>query len=152
MVIKSTRLGKLDVPKDLIIKFPMGLLGFNDEVLFALVPQGENSPFAFLQSASDPDLTFFVVEPFTFFSDYEFELNEEYQQELELVDSSQVKIYNIVTIKDKVEEMTANLLAPVIVNMETKTARQVVLEKVTYSTRHRIFPQGLSHSADGGDK
>ena len=152
MVIPSTRLGQLDVPDDLIIKFPAGLPGFKDETIFALVPHGNNSPFYFLQSAYDPDLTFLVVEPFSFFSDYEFELSDENQRDLGVVDLSQVKVYSIATVKDKVEEMTANLIAPIIVNWETKTARQVVLEQVPYTTRHRLFPQGFPKSVGGGAK
>ncbi|MBP2645903.1 MAG: fliW [Firmicutes bacterium] len=151
MVIQSTRLGELSVPKDLVFQFPNGLPGFNDEHTFALVPHGSNSPFSFLQSANDPDLTFLVVDPFAFFSDYEFELKEDLEQELQVKDGSQIKVYSIVTVKDKVEEMTANLIAPLIVNTETKNARQVVLEGVKYTTRHRLFPEGIP-SADGREK
>jgi flagellar assembly factor FliW len=37
--------------------------------------------------------------------------------------------------------MTANLLAPVVVNIENMQAKQVILEKSNYTTKHRLFPE-----------
>jgi flagellar assembly factor FliW len=152
MVIQSTRLGQLEVPEEAIIKFPKGLPGFQNEAAFALVPHGPDSPFAFLQSVSEPDLTFLVADPFSFFNDYEFELDDEWAQEIGLSEKAPPKVFNIVTVPDKVEEMTANLLAPIIINIQTGTAVQVVLEKTVFSTRHRLFPQGFPQKSDKGEK
>ena len=37
--------------------------------------------------------------------------------------------------------MTTNLLAPVVINRHSREARQVVLEKTQYTTKHRLFPE-----------
>ena len=51
-------------------------------------------------------------------------------------------IYTLVTIPDgDVSRLSANLLAPVVVNKKNGKARQVILEKSNYTTRHLLFPE-----------
>ncbi|WP_425058505.1 Flagellar assembly factor FliW [Sporomusa carbonis] len=153
MLIRSTRFGNIEIADNDIIRFPHGLPGFSEEKAFAFLPYQPDSPFAFLQSATDPDLTFVIVEPFAFFKDYTFRLDEEFVAELGLSDDNPPRIFNIVRIPEKAEEMTANLLAPIIVNWKTRTAIQIVLEKSPYTVRHRLFPHGLpaDRPAKGGE-
>lgn len=152
MVVESTRLGQLDISEEEILKFPKGLPGFPNETAFAYIPYGPDSPLVFLQSIGEPNLTFLIVEPFTFFSDYQFELDDTYTQDLGLSGESLVEVYNIVSVPEKAEEMTANLLAPIVVNWQTRTAMQIVLEKSAYTTRHRLFPQGFPKKTTEGGK
>ena len=63
MVVESVRFGTLDIDEQNIIRFPEGLPGFQAEKAFAFIPYGPQSPFAFLQSVNQPELTFLVVEP-----------------------------------------------------------------------------------------
>lgn len=151
MIIKSTRLGQLEANLEDILEFPNGLPGFLDEKKFILVPAEENSPFAFLQSVTEANLTFLIVDPFALFQDYEFILDEEAITDLQLSELNKPQIFNIVTIPEKAEEMTANLLAPVIINPHKRLAKQIVLDKGDYTTRHRLFPNGFNKlEAKGG--
>lgn len=143
MVIESTRLGSLQVDEQDIIRFPQGLPGFGEEKAFAFLPYGPESPFAFLQSVNRPELTFFIVEPFHFFTDYEFELGDDLAREIGLVADCPFQVFCIVTVPEKLEEMTANLLAPLVVNWRERSAVQAVLDKKGYTTRHRLFPDGF---------
>lgn len=152
MLIQSTRFGEIEVSNQDLLSFPDGLPGFLDEKKFAFLPQGQDNPFALLQSAISPDLAFVIVEPFTFFSDYSFQLSDDFVQELKLSKENPPQIFNIVTIKENLENATINLLAPIIVNWQTKTAQQIILEKTEYITRHKLFPNGLPQKAasEGG--
>lgn len=152
MIVKSTRLGELKVSRDDVISFSKGLPGFPNEQKFILLPYDDNSPFAFLQSLAEPNLTFLIVEPFSFFLDYEFSLDEHVVRELSLSDDNPPRIFNIVTVPENVEEMTANLLAPLIINSKQRTAQQIVLEKVSYTTRHYLFPNGFPKQEKEGGK
>lgn len=152
MTIESTRLGQLEVDIENIISFPKGLPGFETEKEFALLPCETNSPFAFLQSVVDPDLTFLIVEPFSFFQDYEFSLDDEIVSCLRLSKENMPRIFNIVTIPERAEEMTANLLAPVVINPTQRIAQQIVLEKTNFTTRHRLFPHGFPNMETKGGK
>lgn len=144
MLIQSTRFGQIEVDDSEIIHFPHALPGFPEEKKFALLPYLSDSPFAFLQSLNEPNLTFVVVEPFAFFKDYSFSLDDTVAAELGLSNDNPPKILNIVRIPENMEEITANLQAPIIINCKTRSAIQLILEKSPYAVRHRLFTQGTS--------
>lgn len=152
MIIQSVRLGELEVQEEELLHFAGGLPGFGGETKFAFVPNGEDSPFAFLQSVNEPNLTFLLADPFAFFNDYQFELDDIYVKELGLGEVL-LKVLAIVTVPEKAEEMTVNLLAPIIINLETRLARQIVLENTPFTTKHQLFPAGFPQTAaDKGGK
>ncbi|MDR3560120.1 MAG: flagellar assembly protein FliW [Negativicutes bacterium] len=152
MVVESVAFGQIEVSDEKILRFDDGLPGFPDEKTFAFLPYGPDSPFAFLQSTTSPFLIFLVVDPFTIFKDYQVDLSDDLAREMELSEGSPPFVFNIVTIKDKLEDMTANLLAPVVVNWNNREGMQVVLEKSPYTTSHRLFPKGFPAQAGGGGK
>jgi flagellar assembly factor FliW len=136
----STRLGEIEFFETDKVTFPDGLPGFAGEREFALLPE-QDSPFAFLQSLHEPDLTFLLVDPFAFYSDYSFELNDETVAKLALTESNRPQIWCIVTVPEQAADMTANLLAPLIMSRQDNVACQHVLEGSLYTTRHRLFAQ-----------
>ena len=149
MKINTTRFGEVAIDEDKVFTFRHGLPGFPAEKSFALLPYQPDGPFSFLQSTKDPDLTFLVVDPFIYFPDYEFDLDDTVASELALTADAPPSIVNIVTVPKKIDDMTANLLAPIIINEKTKQAVQLVLENTGYSTRHHLFTE---KSADKGAK
>ena len=142
MIIQSTRFGEIEVSKEEILQFPYGIPGFIEEKTFALLPYQSNSPFSFLQSLNDPNLTFMVVEPFAFVEDYDFEVDDEITKELEISKENPPQIFNIVKALGKIEDMTVNLGAPIIVSWHKQMAIQYLIENTTYSIRHPLFPKG----------
>ncbi|WP_177505827.1 flagellar assembly protein FliW [Anaerosinus sp.] len=145
----TTRFGKIEVGETDIIKFVEGIPGFPEEKEFVMIPFGENEPFVFMQSLREPDLAFLLTDPFLFFKEYEFVLSDELLEELEIREQSDFNIYCILSIPDKkVKNTTANLAAPLIVQNHTKQAIQLILEKTTYTTRHRLFQE---ESAERGN-
>jgi len=63
---------------------------------------------------------------------------------LGIEDPDDAGILAIVTLPARLEEMTANLLGPIVVNVRTRRAKQVVLDDPRYHTRHRLLPQPLT--------
>ncbi|MDR1702154.1 MAG: flagellar assembly protein FliW [Sporomusaceae bacterium] len=143
MQVYSTRLGEIEVEETDVIYFSRGLPGFIDEKNFIMFAYEDGSPFYLLQSTQTPELTFALVDPLEFFKDYEIKLDDETVAELELNEQNYPKVYAIITVPARVEEMTANLIAPLVINWEKKIAMQVILEKSPYKTRHRIYPEEL---------
>jgi flagellar assembly factor FliW len=47
----------------------------------------------------------------------------------------------IVTVPENYFEMTANLVAPLVINLDAGLARQFVLTSMEYDTRHYLLPQ-----------
>ncbi len=142
MLVQSTRFGELDVAEEQIMDFPEGLLGFPDEKRFALMEYKPESPFFILQSMSDPDLTFLMINPFAFFNDYDFHMDDVMMAEIGLSADNPPTVFNIATVKDKLENMTVNLAGPVLVNVRDRKAAQWVIEKTQFPTRYPLFPAG----------
>ncbi|WP_378950663.1 flagellar assembly protein FliW [Pelosinus sp. sgz500959] len=151
MIIQSTRFGKLEIDESEIINFPHGIPGFPEEKKFILVANAPDSPFSFLQSTVEANLTFLLADPFVFFKEYEFKIDDEVTHELGLFSENPPQVFVIATVKEKLEDMTANLLAPVVINSQERIGRQIILEKTNYGTRHSLFPDGiLQQDAQGG--
>ncbi|WP_416293755.1 flagellar assembly protein FliW [Paenibacillus illinoisensis] len=139
--------GEVEVPEKDVYQFPKGLPGFEEETEFALIPW-EDTPFSYLQSVREKDLSFLLVSPFTFVPNYSFELNEVDKEELEIVE--QVSVYSMVTIHSQTNKSTMNLLAPVVLNPEQRLGKQVVLHQTPYETRHLIWAEDEAKSVKGG--
>ena len=140
MIVQSTRFGELEVSDEQILDFPQGLLGFPEEKQFALMEYKPDSPFYFLQSLADHDLTFLMINPFAFFNDYEFDMDDALMAEIGVTADNPPTVFNIATVKDTIANMTVNLAGPVLVNMRDRKAAQWVIEKTQFPTRYPLFP------------
>lgn len=139
--VSTLRFGEIEVDEKKILHFKDGIPAFEDEHEFIVVPYDKESPYGFMQSLNTPDLAFLITSPFVFFPEYEFELDDESEEKLELKHEAEMEIYTLITIPGgKVADMTANLMAPIVVNTTNMQARQIVLDKSPYNTKHRLFP------------
>ena len=140
--IYTSRFGEIEVDEKKIVHFKDGIPAFEDEHEFVILPYEEESPYYFMQSLNSPDLAFLLTIPFLFFNDYTFEIDDETVKELGIEDSENVFYYTMVTIPNgSIRYMTANLVAPIVLNGANMQAKQVVLEKSNYTTKHRLFPE-----------
>ena len=144
MRIQTTRFGELNVPAECIIRFVSSLAGFPRHKRFALFPYEENSPFYILQSVSNAELTFLLVDPYRFFNGYVFEVEDDLAETLGFSDENPPAVYTLTTLHDKLEDATVNLLGPVLVNWANRTAVQMTLHNSSYPVRQPLFPEGFS--------
>ena len=152
MKIESTRFGEVEVAEEQLIHFSYGIPGFPDEKTFVHMGNDEESPFSFLQSTTEVNLTFLLADPFAFINDYEFVLEDNVAKEMDLSLENPPQVFLIATVKGELADMTVNLLAPVVVNGVNRTGRQVILDKPEYSIRYKLFPDGLPKEAVKGGK
>lgn len=139
--VNTLRFGEIEVDEGKIVHFADGIPAFEDEHEFLIIPYDEESPYVFLQSLTTPELAFLMTMPFVFFPEYEFELDDANQEKLGLTHQEDMIVYVLLTIPDgQAESMTANLMAPIVMNQEAMQARQIVLDKSRYNTKHRLFP------------
>ena len=138
--ITTTRFGEIEEDEGKIVHFTAGLPAFEDEHEFIIIPYDEESPYVFLQSVTTPDLAFLMAIPFIFFPDYEFRLEDDVLESLALERQEDLLLYTLLTIPGSdIREMTANLLAPIVINSRTNEGRQIVLDKSSYRTKHKLF-------------
>ena len=145
MIVKTGRFGQLTVSDEEIIEIPAGILGFPDYKKFCLVDPADDTLILWLQSLENPEIAFAVLEPKVFRTDYAVRLSAAELRELKLVSVTQAAVLSILTIPTDVTQMTANLKAPVVINLETRLAKQVVLQENEYSIKHLMFKELRAH-------
>ena len=140
MEIKTTRFGQVEIDGNLIITLPEGILGFEDCRRYIILDHlDKESPFKWLQSVEDPSLAFVITDPLVFIPEYKARISKEEVSSIELSDVSKSIIVVIVNIKRDHSEITINLQGPVVINVDKKLAKQVVIRESDYSVRHTIF-------------
>lgn len=139
MIIQTSRFGQVQLSHEDIITFPEGLLGFQDLRTFVLLDDPNDDIFAWLQSCESPSIAFPVLEPELFSESYKINLNKSDLEVLQMANASGVRSFCIVTIPDDPTLMTANMKAPIVVNVQKKRARQCVLQDNNLAIREPIF-------------
>ena len=131
--------GEIEIEEKNVVHFPQGIPGFIEEKEFILLPFSEDGIFKILQSIKETQIAFVVTNPFAFFKEYDFVLDDQPIQVLELTSEQDVDSYVILTLNEKIGQTTANLQAPIVINKKINRGKQVVLNKSNYTTKHLIF-------------
>ncbi|MBN9503545.1 MAG: hypothetical protein BGO01_19515 [Armatimonadetes bacterium 55-13] len=140
MTILGTRFGDIDYSADDIITFEDGMIGFPKHHRYILLNTKPDTAFRWLQSLDEPTLAFLVAFPEMLVSGYSPLIDDRSVSELELTEECPKLLLTTVTIPPgKPNDMTTNLLGPIIVNGATMKAKQVVLQDDAYTVRHRVF-------------
>ena len=145
MKLETTRFGNLDIEEKQIIEFSDGLYGFEKEIRFTFLPFNSNveSPMEWMQSILSPHLAFVITDPHLYVPDYKLKLMEEDKKKVSLEVEAPFLTRCIVTIPENYTEMTANLVAPVVINAEKGIGKQFVLTGMEYDTRHYLLPDEM---------
>lgn len=127
--------------KDVII-FKNGIPGLENLKRYIIFPAEENKLFYILQSVEDLSIGLVLVSPFNIMKDYEFKLDGDKVKELGINDSKDVLVLNTVTLSSKIENITANLKAPLIININKKIGEQIILDNSDYPIKYPLFEEG----------
>jgi flagellar assembly factor FliW len=134
MTIESAVLGQLVVPETSTVTLPAGLLGFERFTRFALIGTEHEGMF-WLQSLEEAGLAFVLADPFRSVPDYDADLTPADAALIGATRPEEVLLLVIVTLSsDSAQPVTANLRAPVVVNVMTRQGRQVVLTNDRWGT------------------
>lgn len=154
--IESKAYGRITIAETAKISFPQGLYGLSDLHDYYLIEENEN-PFLWLQAADDVDVAFPIISPFIFRPDYGPKLNPHELASIgidteDLSNSDHVTVYVIVTIpSDDPNQMTANLMGPLVINAQNQLGLQALASNPAYTTRHPILEemQAAQTAAEG---
>jgi flagellar assembly factor FliW len=145
MIIETGRFGQLVLSDAEVIQVPNGILGFPELTRFCLVDPADDTLILWLQSLDNPNVVFPVLEPKVFRPEYAVRLSAAELRELKLENVKQSAVLSILTIPADVTQMTANLKAPLVINLKDQVARQVVLQENEYSVKHLMFKELRAH-------
>lgn len=138
MRLEGTRFGNIEIDWENAITIPEGILGFPNSKRYIILDHSGDSPFKWLQSVDEPDLTFVIIDPLFFKADYRIEVGRDEIPTLGPFTQEDLLVMAIVTIQEKGKDITANLQGPLVINVKNRLARQIVLIGTEYAIRHSI--------------
>jgi flagellar assembly factor FliW len=124
MQIQTIHFGPVEIDVDDILLFPHGIIAFEDCRHWVLLADEENPSLAWLQSVSRPEVSLPVVSPRRFAADYSVHVTRGQLVPLEFSQFDQAYVLAVVSTSDG--DLTLNLKAPLIINLDRRLGRQVI--------------------------
>jgi flagellar assembly factor FliW len=149
--METKNFGKISFEPESELEFPGGLPGFDSRKRFVAVRFVESDPLVYLQSLEDPGLCFITMPILAVDPKYRLKVSGEDLQQVGLPAARQPRIgqdvmaLTVVSIRET--GPTANLLAPVIVNLRNRKCVQAVAQEAGYSHQHAILPDEAGEPA-----
>jgi flagellar assembly factor FliW len=142
--LETRDFGAVDYQADAVIQFPAGLPGFEERRRFVTVQQPHTAPLVFLQSLEEPSLCFPALPARVVDPRYVLRLSEADRELLQLErygeEPAGEQVLCLAVLSFRETGPTANLLAPVVVNLANRLAVQSLQQESSYSHRHSLFP------------
>ncbi|MGH9592070.1 MAG: flagellar assembly protein FliW [Bryobacteraceae bacterium] len=136
-LIITERFGALEYQDGATLHFPGGLPGFGDRRHFVLVEQSDLAPLVFLQSLESLDLCFLALPVQVVDASYDASVGPDDLETLAIAPSDRPFYLTLVAAAEN-GRLTANLLAPVVINPRTRVAVQAVRSDTRYSHQHPL--------------
>jgi flagellar assembly factor FliW len=149
MRIETTRFGSVEAPEEEIIHFRSGIIGFPEERKYVLIPHSTSQVIAWLQSATSPELAFPVVSAHGFVTDYPDVPLAPILRHTDVGENLEDLAILVVMSAPRNQPATVNLLAPLLINSQTRAGAQVFLDGSKYSTRELfVIPKAPEQASD----
>lgn len=141
--VHSPVLGRLDIGTDQILNFVEPVAGFPGCTRYGLLPYalaGRIDPaMGWLQAMESPLHTFLVTDPWSAVADYQPEIADGDLAAISAEALADASLLAILTVSRADRALTANLQAPLLVNLAGGLAKQVLLlNSESYTTRQRV--------------
>ncbi len=124
MQIGTSRFGNIEIEVDDVLLFPTGLVGFDDCRHWVLLGDAENECIGWLQCVSGQDLAMPVVSPRRFVADYQVRVSKSQLEPLNLSSTDHAFVLSVISKNN--DDLTLNLKAPIIINLDQRIGRQVI--------------------------
>ena len=139
MQITTLRFGDVEIDESKTVVFKDGLPGLEEYSRFVLMQVEDSYPVVWLQSTEAAEICLPVVDSFSVNPEYSFNLDDEDVAELDIKSPEDLHVLSVLVIPENLEGMTMNLAAPIVMNIETGSAKQILLGGGEYSVRHPVF-------------
>lgn len=135
MKINTRDFGEVEISENDIITFDEKIYGFEEYSDFIMLYDDElNAEYVWLQSTQEQELCFIAANP-TLIPEY----NPDFSKEAEkFLGKGELEYWLMMVVRENVDEITVNLKSPVIINLDTRKAMQLILEE-NYPVRHYLF-------------
>ncbi len=79
---------------------------------------------------------------------YEIDLSQDVLEDMKIQTEEEVAVFAIITVREPFEDSTANLQAPVIINMKNKLGKQYIMKTEQYTTRHSFIQPSVQEKQE----
>ena len=150
--MKTLRFGEVEYNPEDLLTFPRGIPAFENKHHWILAGS-DDSAIKWLQSVDDGALALPVTSPDAVRPDYNARIPEDELKLIGTTNPAELALLIVVSIpKNAPWNMTANLRAPILINLKTHKAVQVIALNEEYPIRHIIFPEDVREKMKGGNK
>lgn len=139
MSFVSKRFGEMDAPEEKVIRFKDGIPGLECMKRCILIKVEETLPFYWLQSLEDGDIALPVIHASIIDENYSLSVDDSVFEELQIDKEEDLLIVNVAVIPQDLPRMTANMAAPLLINIDKNIGKQVILDNSAYQMRQPIF-------------
>lgn len=145
MDIETSKFGKITVSEEKLFNFVLPIVGFDELSKFVLLEHSEDSMFKWLQSVENSMLAFPIVSCANLSLDYVIDLPDNAVEALQIENVDDLLVMNVASIpSSEPDAATINLLAPLVFNIKTKLAGQIILSGSGYEVNYPLFEKGES--------
>lgn len=141
MLFETLRFGTVEIDEKKFLLFQEGIPGLEEHKKFAILQFDESYPIVWLQSLEDGNICMPVIDSFLAIPDYAFNLDDGDVRELEIGGPEDLQVLSVLVIPENIEQMTMNLVAPIIINLRTGKAKQIILNGEDYNVRFPVFQE-----------
>ena len=153
-LVATKYFGNMDYAEESVFEFPFGLPAFEKEKRFVFIEVPDHAPLVFLQSIATPHLCFLALPIQVVDQSYELAVLREDLEALELNPQRQPKAGDhtltlaLVSLHDGFSA-TANLMAPIVINLATRRALQAIRADSKYSHQYPVVALNSASTCEG---
>jgi flagellar assembly factor FliW len=138
VIVKTSRFGDFEVDTRSLITLPSGIIGFPDFTKFVMFDH--KPPFSWFHSTEDSSLAFVVVDGYEFAP--QFELKPPIgDRDIDLEKDDEYAVLVIVTVPGDPKRTTANLKAPIFVNLKNRLGVQVIYDDPRLQLKYPLWSE-----------
>ena len=142
MNVKTRLFGEINVADDKIVDMIGGLIGFEALKNFVLINDNDDKDrkgVMWLQSVENGDIALPTMDPSIVYPSYKPSFPEEILAGLGDFDKDEYLILVALTVPKKIEDMSVNLKAPIIIDVDTLSACQIIIDDEDCPVKYPIY-------------
>ena len=146
---QTVRFGELAYREEDMIHMPEGLVGMPDLHNWLILEMGDEIPMKWFQSLDRGDFGFPVSQPAFFADSYDIPLSPGTHELLQGQEGEWLAVMIITTIHQGGTRITGNMLAPLVVNVDSRKGIQIVQDDPDLSIQKEINYLKFGLAVDG---
>ena len=141
MLVQTKFFGEIDLPEEKIVTLERGLIGLEQYKKYTILYdcEKEEANISWFQSVEEPTLALPVIKPWLVKEDYDQVVEDELLTGLGDLTEENLVILLTMTVPEDIKQMSVNLMAPIIINADTRKGTQIVVENADYEVKYKIY-------------